>query len=116
MKTIRLLAGTLCLALLSMSSNVYANGGDDPETISNLRSNIVKLVDAPRLGENGINKAEVKLRFYINKDHEIVVVDTGTQNNYLDSFLKNRLNYQRIKDKNLKSGIYNLKITFQSES
>lgn len=116
MKTIRLLAGAFILALLSMSSNAYANNGDDPETISNLRSDIVKLVDAPNLGENGINTAEVKLRFYVNADQEIVVVNTGTENNYLDSFLKNRLNYQKVKDKNLKPGMYNLKITFKSES
>ena len=116
MKTIRLLAGVFVLAILSMSSNVFANDGNDPETISNLRSNIVKLVDAPQLGENGINNAEVKLRFYVNHDQEIVVVDTGTENNYLDSFLKNRLNYKKVHDHNLKPGIYNLKITFKSQS
>lgn len=114
MKTVKLLAGVIAFAFVSMSSTLYANDGNDPETISNLRSDIVKLVEAPNLGENGINSAEVKLKFYINKDQEIVVVDTGTENNYLDSFLKNRLNYHKVKDNNLKPGIYNIKITFKA--
>ena len=114
MKTVKLLAGVIAFAIVSMSTNLYANDGNDPETISNLRSNIVKLVDAPNLGENGISNAEVKLKFYINKDQEIVVVDTGTENNYLDSFLKNRLNYHKVKDNNLRPGIYNIKITFKA--
>jgi hypothetical protein len=114
MKTVKLLAGVIAFAIVTMSSSIYANDENDPETISNLRSDIVKLVDAPLLGDNGINIAEVKLKFYINKDQEIVVVDTGTENNYLDSFLKNRLNYHKIKDNNLKPGIYNIKITFKA--
>lgn len=114
MKTVRMLACMLVLSFLTLSSSTYANNGNDPETINNLRSNIVKLVEAPDLGENGINNEEVRLKFYINKSQEIVVVDTGTDNHYLDSFLKNRLNYQKIKDNNLKPGIYNLKITFKA--
>ena len=114
MKTVKLFAGVIAIAIVSMSSNLYANDGNDPETISILRSNIVKLVDAPDLGENGIRSVEVKLKLYINKDQEIVVVDTGTENNYLDSFLKNRLNYHKVKDNNLRPGIYNIKITFKA--
>jgi hypothetical protein len=114
MKTVKLLAGVIAFTIVSMSSSLYANDGNDPEAISNLRSDIVKLVHAPDLGDNGINNAEVKLKFYINKDQEIVVVDTGTENHYLDSFLKNRLNYHRVKDNNLKPGIYNIKITFKA--
>lgn len=114
MKTVRMLSCLLLLACLPLSSSVFASDGDDPQAISNLRSNIVQLVESPDLGEHGITKEEVKLKFYINKDQEIVVVDTGTDNLYLDSFLKNRLNYQKVKEKNLKPGMYNLKITFQA--
>ncbi len=114
MKTVRMLSCLLVLAFFSLSSSMFANDGDDPQAISNLRSNIVQLVESPDLGEHGITKEEVKLKFYINKDQEIVVVDTGTDNLYLDSFLKNRLNYQKVKEKNLKPGMYNLKITFQA--
>ncbi|NND32700.1 MAG: hypothetical protein HKN76_08930 [Saprospiraceae bacterium] len=114
MKTVKLLSCLLGLFVLSLSNTAFANDGDDPEEISNLRSKIVKLVDAPALGEYGISKAEVKLKFYINKENEIVVVDSGTNNNYLDSFLKARLNYQQIKGANLKAGIYNIKITFKA--
>ena len=114
MKTVKLLSCMLGLIVLTFASNVYANDGEDPETISNLRTKIVKLVDDPNLGEHDIVSAEVKLRFYINKENEIVVVESGTENNYLDNFLKSRLNYQRIKGENLKPGMYNIKITFKA--
>ena len=114
MKTVKMLSYLLGLLVVSLSNPAFANDGEDPVEISNLRSKIVKLVDAPALGDYGISKAEVKLRFYMNKDNEIVVVETGTKNNYLDSFLKNRLNYQQIKGSNLKPGIYNIKITFKA--
>ncbi|MBK8505720.1 MAG: hypothetical protein IPL46_28095 [Saprospiraceae bacterium] len=113
MKTVKLIAGVIAFAIVSMSTSLYANDGD-PETISNLRSDILKLVDGPQLGEHGIYHREVKLKFYINADQEIVVIETGTEDNYLDSFLKNRLNYHKVKYNNLKPGIYNIKITFKA--
>jgi hypothetical protein len=113
MKTVKMLSCMLGLVALSFTSNVYANDGEDPEVISNLRSKIIKLVDDPNLGDHDIATAEVKLRFYMNRDNEIVVVESGTENNYLDNFLKSRLNYQKIKG-NLKPGMYNIKITFKA--
>ena len=82
MKTVKMLSFMLGLVALTFTSNVYANDGEDPEAISNLRTKIVKLVDDPNLGEHDIASAEVKLRFYINRENEIVVVDSGTKNNY----------------------------------
>ena len=114
MKTVKMLSCLLGLLVLSFTNPALANDGDDPEVISSLRSKIIKLVHSPSLGEHGISKAEAKLKFYINKENEIVVVDSGTKNNYLDGFLKNRLNYHQIKGTTLKPGIYNIKITFKA--
>ncbi len=113
MKTIRLLSFALILSLVSLSQSAFANNGDDPQTTATLRKDIVKLVDNPDLEVNGIASEEVMLKFYLNNEQEIVVVDTGTDNAYLDSFIKNRLNYKRMKE-NAKAGFYRIKITFKA--
>ena len=42
------------------------------------------------------------------------MVSTGTENNYLDSFIKTRLNYKKINDSQVEQGIYNMSITFKT--
>ena len=116
MKTVKLFGLIVGLVVsMSFSDTVYADEGDDPETLSVLRSKITKYVDNPDLGDHGIREAQATLKFYINSDQEIVVLSTGTDHKYLDSFIKSRLNYQTAGDEEVKPGVYNMKITFKTD-
>ena len=52
--------------------------------------------------EEGDIKADV--RFTINKDGEIVVLSVDTENLTLESFVKGRLNYQKVELANIQEG------------
>ena len=64
----------------------------------------------------GKQKVITQLRLYVNRDREVVVLDTGTENSYLDEFIKHRLNYRVIESQDLDTGLYNIKITFQANA
>ncbi len=116
MKTVKLFSLLLVFATLSFAPmSVSADNGDDPEVLSTLRSKITKYVADPNLGEHGISKAEIKLKFFVNEDKEIVVLSTGTNYKYLDAFVKDRLNYRKAGDETLDKGIYHMKITFKAD-
>lgn len=117
MKAVKIFSLAIALSAMTFSSNLYANNGGDtePTTATSLKSEIATLVKSPALEEMGITSEEaVKVKFFVNSDKEIIVVNTGTDNSSLDSFLKSRLNYKKVKTSDLKSGVYNIKITFQA--
>lgn len=45
-----------------------------------------------------------KVQFTINKDGEIVVLSVDTNDEILETFVKGRLNYQKVEMNNLKEG------------
>ena len=104
----------LLLAVFSTPKFALANDGDGPDAVEQLRTRVIEFVKTPNLAEFGIDKEKVRLKFIVNSDHEIVVVSTGTENNYLDSFLKSRLNYKKVKDAEVEEGVYNMNITFKT--
>jgi len=116
MKTVKFASLFIALFALSMSiTPTYAISGDEPKEISDLREQITKLVKAPQLEVNGISAAKVYLRFMLNNKNEIVVLSTGTDNAYLDAFIKNRLNYKAVKNVPLKEKFYNMSIVFKTD-
>ncbi|RMA58542.1 hypothetical protein [Ulvibacter antarcticus] len=46
-----------------------------------------------------IEDQNVNVTFIVNKDREIVVLSVGTDNESIESFIKNRLNYEKLDNK-----------------
>ncbi|MCB0664414.1 MAG: hypothetical protein KDC80_01270 [Saprospiraceae bacterium] len=110
---------TIAAALLLL---VVVNGyssNDDPkvikERLENVRTQITDYIDNPNLTGIDIKEMEATLHFVINKESELVVVYVDSENVFVDSFLKERLNYKKIKD-NLLRGPYSMKITIKNGS
>ena len=106
----------LFVALLSLCITSTALANDADKTVlDKLRDRIVTLVEKPNLEDLGIDYEELKVQFMINDRNEIVVIDTNTSNNVIDQYVKEKLNYQKVKENNVTSGIYHVKITFQND-
>ena len=115
MKTVK--SASLIFALLALmlsATTSYAYNGDDPKDISNLRDQVTKLVKGPEMTKYGVETQKVFLKFMLNHKNEIVVLSTGTNNAYLDAFIKGRLNYKRVKAGPLTEKFYNMHITFKA--
>ncbi len=112
MKTVKFAGFILAFCVLSFST-VLANNGDEPKEISDLRDQVAKLVEDPQLAQNGITEEKVRIKFMLNEEREIVVVSTNTDNQYLDSFIKTRLNYKKVKEAPEKDSVYNMNIVFR---
>jgi len=113
MKTIKSLMSLLGLLILTNGLSL-ASPGDETDAQDALRTQILKLVKNPELKQHGIIEEKVFLRFLVTHSNEIVVLSTGTINDYLDSFIKDNLNYKRVKlDPGLKKGKYNIEILFK---
>jgi hypothetical protein len=88
-----------------------ANNIDKPE--KTLRTEILNLVQDPQL-ENGYEET-VYVQFMVNKNNEVVVLNVETDDNYLNSFVKNRMNYKTINAQNIEHNeLYNIEITFKA--
>ncbi len=116
MKTVKLFGFVVAvLALSFVSTPTYAHDGDEPQEITDLRDQVIKLVKSPQLAAHGIAMEKVRIRFMLNDDSEIVVVSTGTNNQYLDSFIKSRLNYKKVKSAPKEDNMYNMSIIFKAD-
>ena len=115
MKTVKFAGFIVAVLALSLTTSpACANNGDEPQEIANLRDQVTKLVKSPQLAEHGITLEKVRLKFVLNSDREIVVVSTGTDNAYLDSFIKSRLNYKKVKSAPNKENVFNMNIIFKA--
>lgn len=90
-------------------NNIYSPG-------KSLRKELVKMMDSPELSKNGIKDAEAEVRFLINEYNEVLVLSVKTDNPYLESFIKNRLDGQKVNTAEVDVFTkYNLKVSFASE-
>ncbi len=116
MKTVK--SASLLLAIFAFAMTAtpsFADNGDEPKQITELRNQVKKLVKSPQLEAYGIDSdTKVHIRFMLNNDNEIVVLSTDTDNAYLDSFIKDRLNYKMVKIAPLKDKYYNVSIVFKN--
>ncbi|NER14142.1 hypothetical protein GWK08_11870 [Leptobacterium flavescens] len=60
-----------------------------------LRSEIIKLLDAPRIN---LEKEETiaNIEFTLNSKNEIVVLSVESDNSQVERYVKNELNYQKV--------------------
>ncbi len=77
----------------ALSANAMEN---EKKPVKNQMSKeISEMLKAPSLDINGDVKAEVT--FTLNEDNEIVVLKVKTENADVERFIKQRLNYKKIK-------------------
>ena len=115
MKQLILISKTMLLvALVSLTAISYAGVKPYGEVTKGLRSQIEKLIDNPNLSNTGLQKEEALLHFFVNDKNEVVVLLVETENSFVDQFLKERLNYKKLKE--VTGGRYTLKITIKNGS
>lgn len=94
MKSIKIVA--LCL----FCTIAFAGKGlalENPMTINDvLRERIVNLLDRPDLSKIDGQKFHAEIEFMITRHKQIVVLAVYTNNAFLDEYIKEKLNYQRI--------------------
>ena len=100
-------------ALLLVSGNVFARDIDpcveDLSFLSTEPSKITEQIEDLLEENRGFNLGDqdeivAEIRFMLNSEKEIVVLSVDTDDDRLESFLKARLNYEKVLDQNAKEG------------
>ena len=114
MKTSKLsLIGIILFSTILFSSNSIAKSTVDTSA-TNLRTELVKMIQNPNLKEHGIVEAEIHLQFTIGPKGEIKVLKVNSENKYLNDFVREKLNNQRINIENInKETVYYLVVKFE---
>ncbi|MBK8505506.1 MAG: hypothetical protein IPL46_26905 [Saprospiraceae bacterium] len=117
MKTnlIKSLATLLLLQLALASFGYNGDPNEIKERLENVRTQITEYIENPDLTGTEIKEIEATLHFVINKKSELVVVFVDSKDDFVDLFLKERLNYKFIED-NLLRGPYSMKIIIKNGS
>lgn len=116
MRTIKRVAFLICAAFLFANSAFATEPATDPKIAKKeLRSEIVKLIKSPVM--EGLEQVDAKISFMINDENELIVLNVKTESNYIDGFVKKRLNYRTINAEGLKKNeAYFLKVNFKNPS
>lgn len=92
MKNLKTFALLFCcvvtLSTFAVNPNNLSPNGEE------IQKEIAKLLDHPSLILEEGQSAQV--HFLINQNGEIVVIDVDTQNDLVEAYIKNRLNYQKL--------------------
>ncbi len=79
-----------------------------------LKTQITKLVQNPDLISHGIESAAAKVKFTVSVNQEISVVSVDTNNEYIENFVKQRLNNKHINVQGLRNDVvYTINLNFQ---
>ncbi|MEM6319813.1 MAG: hypothetical protein AAF960_19225 [Bacteroidota bacterium] len=103
----------LFLLLFCFSANGLLANNDYPK-VKTLRTEIVSLIEKPDLSVLEGTETDVRLSFLVNEKKEVVVIAADTRSDYLETYLKNKLNYQQIKTDFVQiNKIYHIKLLFK---
>lgn len=109
--------GFLFLLSLFSYTTLQADPITDYPNVKTLRTEIIALIKKPDLSALHKHEEMVKLSFLVNSKKEIVVVDAGTKSEYLENYLKEHLNYQRIATDFVQlNKIYHIKLVFKKRN
>ncbi len=93
----------LTVLILVLCMNLFAASVPANYPIKKLHTEISKLLEMPKFPlENAVTMAKVK--FTLTTEGEIVVLSVETENNFVDSYVKNRLNYKKVSFKTTEPG------------
>lgn len=104
------------LFLIGMTFNAWSSSNWEPdEGINEIRAHIIKLLGEPDM--KGIDEAEMQsiLHFTVNEKNQLVVLSVDTDHEFIDQYLKNRLNYRKVTTANLR-GRYSMKVILKNGS
>jgi hypothetical protein len=107
----------LVAAMLLSAGSLFANDGkiEKKSPTKGICVKIGKLLQDNNFDVEQDLKAMVKVT--VNKDREIVVLSVDTENDVLESFIKGRLNYQKVEQKYFKEGrVFNVPVRITAES
>ena len=99
----RKLSYAIVAAMLLSTGTLLANPTEDREPSVNLSNQISEMLSDNSFSD--ISKDLIaQVRFTLNDEGEIVVLSVETDSDNLERFVKNRLNYKKIKISNAKEG------------
>ncbi len=85
------------------------------EPINEVREEIIRLIGHPDMKYVKEKEMESTLHFMITPKNELVVIMVDTKHEFLDRYLKNRLNYKQLPVSKV-SGHYAMKIILKNGS
>lgn len=113
MKKLKSIIAILAIALATTFS---ANATEkEPETVnSKLRAEVVKHL-GDKLPFVVKDDCKAKVSFMLNNNNEIIVIDVDTKVTAFNNYVKNKLNYKKIKTSGLEKGeIYKIPVKLNS--
>lgn len=104
---------TALLTVVLFTGSLMANGVEPVKNAkAEMRSEIVKMIDAPKLEKEDQGVAQIQ--FLVTSDNEIVILTVDASNSFIDTYVKSKLNYKKLKTDGIKpNSKFNLKLTFQ---
>jgi len=110
MKNLKTLTVIVVLAFLSLS---FTNRS---ETKTVLHQQIVKLIGETINNKISGNDLKAEIVVTLNDKSELVVISVKSENSYVDSFVKSKLNYKKVTVKDLNPGeLYRVPLTIVNE-
>ena len=111
MKNLKIIALLFVFAFTAVSFTTKEN----PDVKKQLHDQIVKI-----LGKTtdviSTNEAKAEIIFTLNSKSEIVIISVNSENENIDSYVKSKLNYKKVKVNALIQGdIYKLPLTIKKE-
>lgn len=116
MKKLKRTLTAIAICFFTMSYSTVSALENEPSKNQQLRSEIVSLIgnQIPIMLKNN-NAINVEISFMLNTKNEIVIINIDADNQLIDAFIKNKLNYQIVKIKGIKKGeIYRLPLVIES--
>ena len=108
MKNLKLVTLVLAISISSISFAAPTKT-DDPK--SELREQIIDLLGDPDVAFSD-NAVEAEVVFTLNDQSEIVIVSVNCENEFLDGYVKRKLNYKKVQVSALNVGeIYHMPLT-----
>lgn len=103
------------IALFAITTTSFANEINSNTTNGDFRNEIASLIgaEAPTYLTNG-KDIKAKISLMLNNNNEVIVVSVDSKSNSVASYVKAKLNYQKIDVKGLKKGkIYTVPLTIK---
>jgi len=86
----------LVAAMLLSAGNLFANKSPKVKPSKELSSQIGNLLKWNEFNLGEADEAFASVLFTLNQDQEIVVISVTTEDDSLETFVKSRLNYQKV--------------------
>ena len=114
MRKVKVLFFALIASLFIVSTAFAYSDGLSPE--SSLRAEIVDMIDHPGGSILDGQNLVANLRLMVNNENELIVIDTGTTDPKLDTFLKSKLNYKKVHSPSIQHfNFYFIKVEFRGK-